>query len=97
MDIAERLRKFNTAPVEQNPADLTASNLGSRYTSWHVTITALREKSGGDFTPKLKTILELSRVRKDNNYIQLDICRVASYYLHEWAGIKPLPGDPKPS
>jgi hypothetical protein len=97
LDIAERLRKFNTAPVEQNPADLTASNLSLRYSCWHRTITDLREKSGGDFTPELKIILELSRVRKDNSYIQLDICRMASYYLREWAGVAPLPTDPKPS
>jgi len=57
----------------------------------------LREKNGGDFTPELKTILELSRVRKESRSMRVDVCRVASYYLHEWAGIEPLPGDPKPS
>jgi hypothetical protein len=63
---------------------------------WHITITSLREKSGGDFTPELKTILELSRVKKDSVRMQIDVCRVASYYLHVWAGVEPLPTDPPP-
>jgi hypothetical protein len=56
----------------------------------------LREKSGGDFIPELKTILELSRVRTDSRGMKFDVCRVASYYLHAWAGVEPLPTDPKP-
>lgn len=56
----------------------------------------LREKCGGDFTPELKTILELSRARPDSHCMRADICRVASFYLHEWTGLAPLPTDPKP-
>jgi len=95
-DLAERIRKVNAVPVEQDPSYLGAANVSMRFTAWHQTIRGLREKSGGDFTPELRTILELSRLRKDSQSMQMDICRVASYYLHEWAGDAPLPSDPKP-
>jgi len=28
--------------------------------------------------------------------MQQDIRRVSSFYLKEWAGVEPLPGDPPP-
>ena len=95
-NIAERIRKVNAIPVEQDPSYLGAADISVRFSAWHTTISLLREKAGGDFIPELKTILELSRVRKDSNSMQMDVCRVASYYLHEWAGIAPLPTDPPP-
>jgi hypothetical protein len=95
-DIAERIRKANAISPEQDPSYVGMADIARRFTAWHQTITVLRQKSGGDFTPELRTILELSRVRKDSHSMQMDVCRVASYYLHEWAGDAPLPSDPKP-
>ncbi len=95
-NIAERIRKVNAVPVEQDPSYLGAADISVRFSAWHTTISLLREKAGGDFIPELKTILELSRVRKDSNAMQMDVCRVASFYLHEWAGVAPLPTDPPP-
>ena len=61
-----------------------------------VATRSLREKCGGDFVPELRTILELSRVRPDSIVLRGDVCRVASFYLREWAGVAPLPTDPPP-
>jgi len=43
-----------------------------------------------------RPILELPRLRRDSHVMQVDVCRVASFYMHEWAGVAPIPGDPKP-
>ena len=96
LDMAERIRKVNAITAEQDPTYLAAADLSIRFSAWHNLICALREKCGGDFTPELKTILELSRIRKDSNAMRLDVCRVASYYMKEWAGLAPLPTDPPP-
>jgi hypothetical protein len=96
VDIAERIRKVNAIPVEQDPSYVAAGDVSMRFSAWHSAISVLREKCGGDFTPELKTILELSRVRKDSRAMQLDVCRVASYYMQQWTGLAPLPTDPPP-
>jgi hypothetical protein len=28
--------------------------------------------------------------------MRTDVLRVASYYMHKWTGLEPLPSDPKP-
>jgi hypothetical protein len=95
-DLAERIRKFNATTVEADPGYEGAADVSIRFSGWMEAVRTLREKCGGDFTPELKTILELSRVRTDSHAMQADVCRVASYYLHQWAGVEPLPTDPKP-
>ncbi len=95
-DIAERIRKVNNSSVEADPSYMAAADVSIRFNGWFEAVRTLRADCGGDFTPELKTILELSRVRRDSHVMQVDVCRVASFYLHEWAGIQPLPGDPKP-
>lgn len=95
-EIAARITKFNNTPKEQDPDFATAVDPATRFYGWLPAVRALREKCGGDFTPELKTILELSRVRPESHCMRQDICRVASHYLHEWAGVAPLPTDPKP-
>lgn len=67
-----------------------------RFSAWMEAVRALREKAGGDFTPELRPILELSRVRPDSHAMRGDVCRVASYYMKQWANLEPLPGDPPP-
>jgi hypothetical protein len=95
-DLAERIRKVNATTAEEDPSYQGAANVSIRFNGWMSATRALREKCSGDFTPELKTILELSRVRPDSYCMRQDVCRVASFYLHEWAGIAPLPSDPKP-
>jgi hypothetical protein len=38
----------------------------------------------------------LSRVREDSYVMRVDVRRVASYYMQQWAGLAPLAGDPPP-
>ncbi|MCB1122726.1 MAG: hypothetical protein KJT03_14330, partial [Verrucomicrobiae bacterium] len=95
-DIAERIRKVNATTVEEDPSYDGAADVSIRFSAWMSAARALRDKCGGDFTKELQPILELSRVRPDSYVMRADVCRVASYYLHQWAGIEPLPTDPKP-
>lgn len=95
-DLAERLRRFNATTVESDPSYQGAADISTRFSGWLAAVRVLRAQAGGDFTPELQVILELSRARPDSIALRQDVCRVASFYLHEWAGIAPLPGDPKP-
>jgi hypothetical protein len=95
-DIAERIRKVNATTAEQDPSYEGAADVSIRFNGWMEAARQLRDKCNGDFTTELKPILELSRIRTDSYVMQMDVCRVASYYLHQWAGIAPLPTDPKP-
>lgn len=95
-DIAERIRKVNATTVEQDPSYEGAAEVSIRFNGWMEAARQLRDKCNGDFTTELKPILELSRIRTDSYVMRADVCRVASYYLHQWAGIAPLPTDPKP-
>jgi hypothetical protein len=96
-DLIERIRRVNATSVEADPSYDGAANASIRFSGWMCAVRTLREKCGGDFTPELKTILELSRVRPDSRCLRVDICRVASFYMHEWTGLAPLPTDPKPN
>ncbi len=95
-DLARRIRQFNATTVEADPSYEGAANASIRFSGWMCAVRTLREKCGGDFTPELKTILELSRVRPESHCLRSDICRVASFYMHEWTGLAPLSTDPKP-
>jgi hypothetical protein len=95
-DLIERIRKVNATPRKADPSYEGAANASIRFSGWMCAVRTLREKCGGDFTAELKTILVLSRVRTESHVMQVNICRVASYYVHEWTGIAPLPTDPKP-
>ena len=94
--ISERITRFNQTPKEQDPDFATAVDPATRFYGWIPAAKNLRDRCGADLTPELKTILELSRVRPESHCMRSDICRVASYYLHQWAGFEPLPTDPKP-
>ncbi|MBL9135732.1 MAG: hypothetical protein JNK85_07685 [Verrucomicrobiales bacterium] len=94
--IAEGIATFNRIPKEEDPAFENAVDPATRFYGWIPAVKTLRAKCGGDFIPELKGILELSRVRPESHCMRVDICRVASHYLHQWAGIPPLPTDPKP-
>ncbi len=94
--IARDLRAFNDTPVEDDPSYEGAAEVSIRFSAWIDAARTLRERCGGDFIPELCAILELSRVRTDSHVVQADVRRVASFYAEKWAGIAPLPGDPKP-
>jgi hypothetical protein len=95
-DIAARIRKFNNTSVEADPSYEGAADVSIRFNGWMEAARQLRTKCNGDFTTELKPILELSRLRADSHVMRMDVCRVASYYLQQWAGIAPLPTNPKP-
>lgn len=95
-DIVERIRRFNSTPVEQDPGYLGAADISIRFSAWHSAIARLRQAGSADFIPELAAILDLSRARPDSIAMRSDVCRVASFYLKEWAGIEPLATDPKP-
>jgi hypothetical protein len=95
-DLIQRIRKVNATTPEQDPGYHGFADISIRFTGWVTAVQTLREKAGGDFIPELKAILELSRARPDSIAMGSDVRRVASYYLKEWAGIEPLPGDPPP-
>jgi hypothetical protein len=94
--IAELIRTFNATPAAQDPHMEVACHAAQRFHAWMDAVRTLRERNRGDFTPELQEILTLSRMRTDSHAMQADIRRVSSFYLKEWAGIDPLPGDPPP-
>ena len=61
-----------------------------------IAVRALQGRDEVDLTPELGAILELARVRQDSYVMRQDVVRVASYYMQQWAGVVPLPTDPKP-
>jgi hypothetical protein len=94
--LAERMRRVNETTPEQDPSYLWAADVSVRFSAWMEAVRALREKCGADLTPELGQILVLSRMRSDSRVMRGDVRRVASYYMHEWAGLAPLPDDPPP-
>ncbi len=96
IDLAERSRKGIAITPEMDPSYEWAADISIRFGGWMVAVRTLREKTGEDYTPQMKSILELSRKRPDSIVMHGDVCRVASYYMKEWAGLEPLPTDPKP-
>lgn len=95
-DIIQRLKRANATTEEQDPHYEAVSDVSIRFSAWMSAVRTLREKVKGDFTPELREILDLSRIRTDSYVMQQDIRRVSSFYLKEWAGVEPLPGDPPP-
>lgn len=96
-DIARRIREVNAGAVGDDPHPSGGHSAAMRFTAWMTAVRALREKSGGDFTPELGEILVLSRVRPKTALLQENVRGVASHYMKEWAKVEPLPGDPKPA
>ncbi len=95
-DLAVRLHRVNGTSAEADPGYGGAADVASRFSSWMEAVRTLRESCGGDFTPELLEILKLSRERPDSMSIRGSVLRVASYWMSEWTGLAPLPGDPPP-
>lgn len=95
-DLVRRMIEGNATTAEQDPAYHWAAAIMVRFGGWFAAAQALREKGGGNFVPELRAVLEQSRVRPESRAMRSDVCRVASYHLHEWAGVPPLATDPPP-
>ena len=94
--IAAAIRAVNATTTEQDPGYERAAAVAIQFSAWMIAVRALQSKDGIDLTPELGTILELARVREDSYVMRQDVVRVASYYMQQWAGVAPLPTDPKP-
>jgi hypothetical protein len=94
--LADRIRAFNASTVEQDPSYEGAARVSILFGGWMQAVRTLRERCGGDFTPELGAVLELSRERPDSIVMRSDVRRVASYWMKEWAGVEPHPDDPPP-
>ncbi len=95
-DIARRIETVNATPPAEDPSYLGAADVSVRFSAWIGAAGALRVDHGADFSAPLQHVLRLARVRDDSHALRQDVVRVASFYLHEWAGVAPLPGDPAP-
>jgi hypothetical protein len=95
-EIAASLRSFLQLPGDDPTRDAVAAGISRRFSDWMVATRALQAQ--GDLTciPVLQEIVSLARQGADHSTIRVDVVRVASFYLHKWAGIAPLPGDPPP-
>lgn len=92
--IAESLRRLNGTSTE--PPFGWENDLTQWFSAWMVAVRAVQGKDAVDLTPTLHEILREARKCTSSGVIQAHITRVASYNLHQWAGIAPLPGDPPP-
>lgn len=94
--IATAIEAFNASTPEQDPHYQAAADISLQFSPWIDAARAIRKQGCGDLAPELGRILELSRLRADSECMRRDVLRVASYYMHEWTGLVPLPTDPKP-
>ena len=95
-EIAQALRDLDPPPALPDRPYSYGSDISTRFAAWMVATRALQGKGDADFAPELKEILQLSRQHQQSYTLRIDVVRVASFYLHEWAGIEPLPTDPPP-
>jgi hypothetical protein len=94
-ELGQRLREIVALTVEADPGYHQAADFSLRFSAWRAAANHLRS-AGGDFAPELETILKLSRQRDDSIVLRSDVRRVASYWLQQWNGTPPEPGDPPP-
>lgn len=95
-DLRQRLERALGTSEAEDPAFEWAADISIRFSGWLHAVSHLRKHAGGDFTPELRAILAAARQRPDSHALRQDVVRVASFYLHEWAGDAPLPDDPPP-
>lgn len=95
-DLARQIEAGNAISAEADPAYLWAASISVRFSGFMTAARALRGHGPVDFVAELGEILRVARVRRDSYCMRMDVVRVASYWLREWAGIAPLPDDPAP-
>ena len=93
-EIATRLRALDPALPEAQQEQ--RNDISTRFSAWMEAARALQGHDAVTFVPQLQHILEPARERQASDVLRIDVVRVASYYLHQWAGIAPLPTDPPP-
>lgn len=94
-DIAASIKSLPTnAPADDQPD--AHADISTRFSAWMAATLALQGRGGVDFVPQLQAIIEPARTHDQSYVLQIDVVRVASFYLKEWAGIEPLPTDPPP-
>lgn len=95
-EIAQSLRDIETASAESADYDDRVAGISTRFSAWMVATRALQVAEVADFVPQLKEIIDPARRLDQVHAIRIDVVRVASFYLNQWAGIAPLPTDPPP-
>jgi hypothetical protein len=95
-DIAAELRALHELAADDPARNLAAANISIKFSAWMEAVRSLHGHGGSSFIPQLQGIANLSRRQPIEHVIAIDVLRVASYYLHTWAGIAPLPEDPPP-
>jgi hypothetical protein len=95
-EIAQTLRDIEKEPPDGERYRALVEGTSTRFSAWMVATRALQESKLADFTPQLQEILEPARRLQSSDVTRIDVVRVASFYLHKWAGIAPLPTDPPP-
>jgi hypothetical protein len=94
--IAQALLDLEKVPPEAAEYNELTTAVDTRFSAWMVAVRALQEPKLADFAPQLQAILGPARRLSGNYAIRIDVTRVASFYLHKYAGIEPLPTDPPP-
>jgi hypothetical protein len=90
------LNAFTQLPEDDPNRGTIASEISQRFSDWMVATRALQGQGNVSFVPVLQEIAILARKGAGDHNIRLTVLRVASFYLHKWGGIEPLPGDPPP-
>lgn len=94
--LVARLRATIDTPASADGAYLWAAAISRRFSAWLDAVRSLRESGAAESDEELARILELARRRPDSTAMRMDVVRVASYWLHQWTGVEPLPSDPPP-
>lgn len=95
-DIAAELRAMHELAPDDSARNEAASSISQKFSAWMEAVRSLQGRGNLSFIPQLQEIAHLSRKQPIGHVISIDVLRVASYYLHTWAGIAPLPEDPPP-
>jgi hypothetical protein len=95
-NIATALRARSELPPGDPARSDAGVNISLDFSAWMEAVRSLQGQGDITFVPQLEQIAHLSRTQPIDHVIAIDVLRVASYYLHTWAGIQPLPGDPPP-
>jgi hypothetical protein len=94
--IAQALRDLEKQSADSEGYNDRVASISTRFSAWMVATRALQKAKVADFVPQLQEIIDPARRLDQVHAIRMDVVRVASFYLNQWAGIAPLPTDPSP-
>jgi hypothetical protein len=95
-NIAVALRARSESAPDDPARSAAGADISLDFSAWMEAVRSLQGQAGTTFVPQLEQIAHLSRAKPIDHVIAIDVLRVASYYLHTWAGTQPLPEDPPP-